>query len=162
MMAGVIVRSQKELDKALADPDVTGVVIDSWFGPQTPQLVALIERIRVLTAAEARKLETHPNRSLSDSPFVFLEHLRLHQTEGWVSLWDEANKALKYAREVAEVNEGFSIHPSAVISRTIMSLFYRDQIGRSGYFTQDHYDAFTRPWRQIIGPIHPDDAQIPS
>ena len=24
----------------------------------------------------------------------------------------------------------------------------------------DHYDILTRPWREVIGPIHPDDPDI--
>lgn len=32
-------------------------------------------------------------------------------------------------------------------------------IGRHG-FTQDHYDTLTRPWRQVIGRVHPEDAEM--
>lgn len=39
-------------------------------------------------------------------------------------------------------------------------LVVRDLIGTHG-FTQDHYDTLTRPWRTVIGPVHPDDAPLP-
>ena len=35
----------------------------------------------------------------------------------------------------------------------------RDIIGQHG-FTQAHYDVLTGPWRKVIGPIHPDDAEV--
>jgi hypothetical protein len=35
---------------------------------------------------------------------------------------------------------------------------FRDQIGSR--FTQAFYDDMTRPWRSIVGPIHPDDAPL--
>ena len=40
-------------------------------------------------------------------------------------------------------------------------LAVRDLIGRHG-FTQEHYDLLTGPWRTVIGPIHPDDAEVAS
>ena len=40
------------------------------------------------------------------------------------------------------------------------ALVVRDLIGTHG-FTQDHYDTLTRPWRTVIGPVHPDDAPLP-
>ena len=26
--------------------------------------------------------------------------------------------------------------------------------------TQEHYDALTRPWRTVVGPLHPDDPDL--
>ena len=39
------------------------------------------------------------------------------------------------------------------------ALIVRDLIGQHG-FTQAHYDLLTGPWRQVIGPVHPDDAGV--
>jgi len=35
----------------------------------------------------------------------------------------------------------------------------RDLIGQHGY-TLDHYDTLTRPWREAVGRLHPDDADL--
>jgi len=35
----------------------------------------------------------------------------------------------------------------------------RDLIGQHGY-TQAHYDTLTRPWREVVGRLHPDDADL--
>ncbi len=35
----------------------------------------------------------------------------------------------------------------------------RDLIGQHGY-TQEHYDTLTRPWREAVGRLHPDDADL--
>ena len=40
-----------------------------------------------------------------------------------------------------------------------VALVVRDLIGQHG-LTQDHYDTLTRPWRTVIGPIHPDDPEV--
>ena len=39
------------------------------------------------------------------------------------------------------------------------ALAMRDLIGQHG-FTQAHYDLLTGPWRTVIGPVHPDDAEV--
>ena len=39
------------------------------------------------------------------------------------------------------------------------ALVTRDLIGANGY-TQEHYDLLTRPWRQVMGPLHADDAEM--
>jgi hypothetical protein len=36
-------------------------------------------------------------------------------------------------------------------------LVVRDLIGQHG-FTQAHYDILTQPWANVIGKVHPDDA----
>jgi hypothetical protein len=38
----------------------------------------------------------------------------------------------------------------------LRALVLRDLIGQYGY-RQWHYDTHTRPWRNVIGPVHPDD-----
>ena len=55
----------------------------------------------------------------------------------WDAAWDSAGRAAWYA---------------------VLALAVRDQIGNT--FTQSHYDILTTPWRRVIGPIHPDDADI--
>ena len=42
-----------------------------------------------------------------------------------------------------------------------LALAVRDLIGEHG-FTQAHYDTLTGPWRTVIGPVHPDDAEVES
>lgn len=41
----------------------------------------------------------------------------------------------------------------------VWALVTRDLIGANGY-TQEHYDILTRPWRQVMGPLHADDAEM--
>ena len=48
---------------------------------------------------------------------------------------------------------------SDVAVNTATTLAVRDLIGQHG-LTQGHYDALTRPWRQVIGPLHPDDPDL--
>ena len=39
----------------------------------------------------------------------------------------------------------------------VRGLLLRDLIGRYPGWDQDAYDLLTGPWRQTVGPIHPDD-----
>ena len=41
-----------------------------------------------------------------------------------------------------------------------LALVSRDLIGQHPGWDQDAYDLLTGPWRQTIGPIHPDDAPM--
>lgn len=40
------------------------------------------------------------------------------------------------------------------------ALAVRDLIGQHG-LTREHYDTLTRPWRETVGPVHPDDRPLP-
>ena len=69
---------------------------------------------------------------------------RLYTARGsaWDAAWDAARGA---ARGAAWDAAG--------------ALAIRPLIGQYG-FTQEHYDILTGPWRKVIGPIHPDDAEM--
>lgn len=38
-----------------------------------------------------------------------------------------------------------------------LAVLARDSRSESGPFTPAHYEILTRPWRQVIGAVHPDD-----
>lgn len=60
----------------------------------------------------------------------------------WCAAWCAARGAAQYAAWDAA-----------------WALVVRDLIGRHG-FTQAHYDTLTGPWRKVVGPVHPDDADL--
>jgi hypothetical protein len=126
------------------------------FGPQGEQVVALIERAARLTSDEAKQLslardgalvvarDTAKGTARSTARSAARTGARDAATRGvtvdmpWAGGWFAARNA---AIEVA------------------MALVVRDLIGSSG-FTQVHYDLLTRPWRKVIGKVHPDDAEL--
>ena len=106
------------------------------LGPQGVQVAALIERVGGLTAADDRRLY--------DAWCVAV------YTEGeavWDAAWDAALDAARSAAWVAVRDAG----PGATLEDAALALIARDII------STEHYDALTMPWRQEIGPIHPDD-----
>jgi len=64
----------------------------------------------------------------------------------WDAVWDAAwDAAWGAARDAAR--------------DAVWGAVTRDLIGQYGY-TQDHYDTLTRPWREALGRLHPDDADL--
>lgn len=54
------------------------------------------------------------------------------------------------------------IAANAIAQRTAAALYFRDRIGDDPNWTQEAYDHITRPYREAVGPIHPDDEQTPA
>ncbi|MCT1689890.1 hypothetical protein M3B11_02765 [Brevibacterium sp. p3-SID960] len=69
------------------------------------------------------------------------------------SLWSARDAARAAARGAARYAAGDAAWAAAG------ALVMRDLIGQRN-FTQEHYDLLTRPWRTVIGPIHPDDKEL--
>ena len=100
------------------------------FGPQGEQVAALIERARCLTAAEIKRLHA-----------------------AWYAARAAARAAARYtAWDAAWDAAGYAAGDAA--GYAAWSLVARDLI------STDAYDTLTRPWGEVIGPIHPDDPDM--
>jgi hypothetical protein len=120
------------------------------YGPQGEYVAALVERGGCLTRAEERRLDRawsaqNPKawnaareaaRSVTEDDDVRRPAAYAAWVDAWRALdlggWAEAGAAAAVALAV------------------------RDLVGY-GDFTWADYDLLTGPWRQVIGPIHPDD-----
>lgn len=148
------------------------------FGPQGEQVAALIERCRTLSAAEVDRLAAaryaDRDRDVTwgaawDAVSVWgardVATWGAALTAAWdaawyaVSVWGGARGAAwgavwgawDAARDAAW---GAAWDAAA-------ALLCRDLIGQAPGWDQDMYDLLTGPWRDVIGPIHPDDGDIP-
>jgi hypothetical protein len=105
--------------------------VSEKYGPQTVEVEALIARTKSLTPDEIRRLGS-----------------------AWCadggSAWYAAQYAARYAARDAFWDAAGDAAGALVV---------RDLIGKHG-FTQAHYDTLTGPWRQVIGRLHPDDAEV--
>ena len=101
------------------------------FGPQGPHVAALIARAGALTAGEADRLP---------------------------AAWGAARVGAGAAAWAAAGAAAWAT-AGAVARDAAVAVVVRDLIGQHG-LTQDHYDTLTRPWRTVIGPIHPDDPEV--
>lgn len=134
----------------LAHIDVTDADLADTFGPQWPEIVALVRRAAVLTPDEAKRLDAAVDAVDAGDA-------------AWAAAWAAARAA---AGDAAWVAAGDAAWDAAWVAARAASwaawaLVVRDLIGQHG-FTQSHYDTLTGPWRTVIGPVHPDDAEVAS
>lgn len=83
-------------------------------------------------------------RAISGASREQLDRLAAAWTAAWTAAGDAAGDA---ARDAAWDVAG--------------ALSIRDLIGTANY-TQEHYDILTAPWRNVMGPLHPDDGPLPA
>jgi len=124
---------------------------DHRFGPQGVEVDKLIRRISVLTADEVDELTA----VWSAAPWAVSDTAwDATWAVAWHAAWAARNAAWDATRAVPMWSEEASM--AAAWAATAVSV--RHLIGRHG-FTQTHYDLLTSPWRQVIGPVHPDDKE---
>ena len=129
----------------LANIQVTDADLADTFGPQWEQIVALIRRAAIMAPADVQQV-TAPRPVARAAARVTARSAALaaSRTPAWAA-------AVAVARGVAW-DAAWAAAAALVV---------RDLIGQHG-FTQEHYDTLTGPWRTVIGPVHPDDAEVAS
>ena len=124
------------------------------FGPQGEQVAALIERARCLTAAEIKRLHAawYAARAAARAAA---------RDAAWDAAWYAARNAARNAAGYAARDAaGYAARNAARNAAwdaawdAAWSLVARDLI------STDAYDTLTRPWGEVIGPIHPDDPDM--
>lgn len=121
-----------------AEP-ITPAELAEVFGPQWEPICALVLRAARLTDDQAKSLAAARAAAFAA------------RVVAWDAAWDAVSAAAwDAARDAAR--------PAAWDAAR--ALVVRDLIGEHG-FTQEHYDLLTGPWRQVIGPVHPDDEPLP-
>ena len=150
-----------------AEPITPAELVDV-FGPQWREVCAMVLRAARLTHDEASDLD-----AAMDATWDATWDAAMDAT--WdaarAATWDAARAAAWAAARAAAWaaawdatwgetwGEAWDAAWDATWDAT-RALVVRDLIGTHG-FTQDHYDTLTRPWRTVIGPVHPDDAPLP-
>ena len=145
------------------------------LGPQGPALVAMLERCKHLTAAEASDLHAARGAARGAAWGAAWGAARCAawgaargaawdaargaaRGAAWGAAWGAARYAARgAARDAArDAARGAAWGAARDAARGAV---VRDLIGQYG-FTQEHYDTLTGPWRKVIGPVHPDDADL--
>ena len=141
--------------------EVTDADLAETFGPQWEQIVALVRRVAVLTTEEINRLSAAWDAAGDAAGDA-----------AWVAAWDAAGDAAwDAAGEAARASVGSTSWAAAraaagaaagdaagdAAEAVAWALAVRDLIGQHG-FTQQQYDLLTQEWRNVIGPIHLDDA----
>jgi hypothetical protein len=121
------------------------------YGPQTAQIETLLETVKSLNEDQINALGV----AWDYSP--------------WNIAWNAARAVISSASRDIAFNDArcaaFEFEPGitrasarGTYRATVLALLARDLIGDK--FTQNYYDILTGSWRKIIGPVHPDDADI--
>jgi len=151
--------------------------VPAWraLGPQGEQVVALIERCRRLSAAEMNRLYVARATALDAAratAWVAAVALDVARATAWDAARDAAwvaAVALDVARATAwvaavalDVARATAWDAALDAARGAAgdaagALLCRDLIGQAPGWDQDAYNLLTGPWRQVIGPVHPDD-----
>lgn len=120
------------------------------LGPQGVQVAALIDAARALDKPAVDRLVAAWDAAGAD---------RIAAGAAWVAAgaarvaaWDAAGAAR--AARVAAWGAAGAARVARVAAWVAAGLIVRDLI------SAEHYDALTRPWRTVIGPIHPDDPAV--
>ena len=121
------------------------------LGPQGEQVAALIARCGTLTADEVSRL----NAARGTARGVATRDATRGIARGIarVAAWD----ATLYAATPGAARDVARDAARDVALGAAWALLLRDLIGQHPGWDQDAYDLLTGPWRQTIGPIHPDD-----
>ena len=114
------------------------------LGPQGEHVAALIEHASHLTVDELDRVDAS-RYAVWDAAWG----------AAWAAAWDAAWVA---ARGAARAAAGDAAGDAAcgAARGAVRALLARDLI------TTERYNTLTRPWRTVIGPIHPDDPELPN
>ena len=151
-----------------AEP-ITSDELAEVFGPQWERICALVQRAARLTADEGRALADAAWDAAGAEAWdaAWAAAWDAAGAAAWAAAWAAAGAA---AGDAAWADAGADAEDAAwdaawdaagdAAWAAAGALVVRDLIGRHG-FAQEHYDALTRPWREVIGPVHPDDGPLP-
>jgi hypothetical protein len=136
----------------LARVEVTDADLAATFGPQWAQIVALVRRAAVLTEDEADRLAAARGASraaawAASRAAAWAASRGASRAAAWAASRGASRAASRDAARAAAVDAAWD----AAVALSARDLITPDD------FTQQHYDVLTGPWREVIGPVHPDD-----
>jgi len=133
-----------ENEKALAAPTEPEPALE--YGPNTPHILALIAKFDACTQSQKNVL--YEAYRAGHEPFWVAQHNvvgggRAERAGLWAALDALSDRLYVWGGVVAAYGAA-------------LALLIRDL----PEFTQAEYYALSHPWRTVMGPIHPDDAEV--
>ena len=150
-------RTADEVIDYLASSAITDTELEDTFGPQWREIVA---QVRAISGASREQLDrlaaawTAAGDAARDAA----------RDAAWDAAWDAARDAAgDAARDAAWAAAGTAAGTAArdAARDAAWALSIRDLIGTANY-TQEMYELLTAPWRNVMGPLHPDDGPLPA
>ena len=147
----------------------------AYYGPQTPQIEALLVRVGGLSRDEITRLVAGRGARQAATRDAVGEAAWYAARAAWAANRDAAETAVWYAARGADWATAWAAPQSAAWAANrdaaetaawlaawatawdaAVALVVRDLIGQHG-FTQEHYDTLVAPWAEVVGKAHPDD-----
>jgi hypothetical protein len=135
------------------------------YGPQTKYIKRLLDEVYSLNQDQITDLQksvTHStNRAAEGIAWRAAISVSHHPAGDAIgeTVSASSNNAWDAAAQVTEsACKNIDQDATSAIRGVSSALAVRDRIG--GKFTQEHYDVLTKPWRKIVGSIHPDDKNL--
>lgn len=132
------------------------------LGPQGREIIALIERAKTLTEDEIEGVWNAwaTNENLMAVPHASSAAHAAAYFSIRTSVFEGVYRPIKEAvLESLGHDDTRERGLLMILEHTVCGLVVRDLVGQH-HFTQEYYDSLTRYWRTVIGPAHPDDAEM--
>ncbi|MDF3280450.1 hypothetical protein [Gordonia sp. N1V] len=168
-------RTSDEVITYLAESEITDAELAETFGPQWHEIVAQVRAISGATPRQITDLAAAGGAAGAAAWDAAWDAARAAawgaaRDAAWDAAWDAARAAAwGAARDAARAAAWAAARDAAwgaardaawgAARDAAWALVTRDLIGTNGY-TQEHYDLLTEPWRQVMGPLHADDAEM--
>jgi len=160
-------RTCDEVVELLRSTEITDVELAQTFGPSWETVVALVRTAATITPQQVLDLDATWGATWGATWDATWDAARgaawdaaWDATWGatWGATWDATWDAARGAARGAAWGATWGAAWGATWGAT-WGAVTRDLIGQHGYI-QEHYDTLTRPWREAVGRLHPDDAEL--
>ena len=140
-------RTRREVLDLLLSTEITDVELALTFGPSWETVVALVRTAATITTQQVLDLGAARASARGAARGAAWGAAR-------DAAWDAARASARDAAWGAARDAAWGAARDAAWGAVT-----RDLIGQHGY-TPEHYDTLTRPWREAVGRLHPDDAEL--
>lgn len=139
-------RTADEVIDYLASSEITDTELEDTFGPQWREIVAQVRAISGASREQLDRLDAAWDAA---------------GAAAWDAAWDAAWAAAERDAAGAAERAAESAAAGDAAWAAARALSIRDLIGTANY-TQEMYELLTAPWRNVMGPLHPDDGPLPA
>jgi len=160
-------RTQDEVTAMLRSTEITDTDLELTFGPSWQTVVSLVHRAATLTSGQCTvlssagaKLMAPANESVLYAHRHGLAARKAAREATWSAIanrWPAVSEYTPSAAHLITLKAVRSAWPA--VRNTVDAVESRHLIGQYK-FTQEHYDTLTRPWRSVVGPLHPGDTKL--
>jgi len=168
-------RTRREVLDLLLSTEITDVELALTFGPSWETVVALVRTAATITTQQVLDLGAAWGAAWGAARGAARDAARgaawgaawgaargAARDAARDAAWDAARDAARGAAWDAARDAAWGAARGAARGAAwdaAWGAVTRDLIGQHGY-TQAHYDELTRPWREAVGRLHPDDAEL--